>query len=78
MDLSSAEVELWWLYARSNGFPFDRLEGAAVNAGAAAAQAMGSRVRARDLVPQFGDGRAEKRARLMAYLERHGTKADEQ
>ncbi len=39
---------------------------------------MGGKVRARDLVPQFGDGRASKRARLMQMLDAHGKPPDVQ
>jgi len=68
---------VWRHFAREHGFPADRLEAAACNGHAAAAQAMGARVRPRDLVPQFGDGRAAKRARLMVMLDSHGRPPDD-
>jgi hypothetical protein len=75
--MSSSEFEHWRRYYLRYGFDADRLEWATANAGAAAAQAMGSRVRANQLVPRFQarNPRADA-ARLTAWLESAAANAE--
>lgn len=54
---SAFEFELWREYYIRYGFDADRIEWTTANAGAAAAQAWGSKVRSSDLVPDFRRGR---------------------
>lgn len=74
--MSSAEFEHWRRYYLRFGFDTDRLEWATANAGAASAQAMGSKVRAKQLVPRFKTDRKGDNRRLIAWLESEAANAE--
>lgn len=74
--MSSAEFSLWAAFYGRFGFDADRIEWAAANAGAATAGAMGAKVKAAQLVPQFRPRHRHDDRRLIAWLEASAANAE--
>lgn len=74
-SIPAVEFALWLAFYQQHGFDTDRLEWVTANAGSAAAQSMGAKVKPKELIPNFSPvRRASDIAVIMNFFDRVGVK----